>query len=129
MISLFIGMSLNGQTYKIKYLITLKKDETKKILVKYNTITKLLKFRWTLYHNKRLVLFRSYDEEIAQTILAGNPNQDAVRIVLMNSAVGYDRLPYIILHFDKFVYPQRQAVFTLYLFDKYNMVALKFLKQ
>jgi hypothetical protein len=40
--------------------ISLKKDEQKKILVKYGSINKLFKFRWTLFKNGGLVIHRSY---------------------------------------------------------------------
>ena len=58
-----------GDVFRDKVIITIKKDEQKKILVKYDEITKLFKFRWTLYKNKGLVIHRSYDRVVAQNIL------------------------------------------------------------
>jgi hypothetical protein len=124
-----LNVSLSAQMYRVHYLIELKKDKTEKILVKYGFVTKLLKFRWTLYSNNRLVLFRSYDEEVAQYIMSKNINQDAIRLYLTNKAIGYDVLPYIILKFKKFDYITRKAVFDLLLFDKTKMISLKFLSK
>lgn len=123
----FLNVSLFAQLYTTRHVIELKKNKTEKILVKYGSVTKLLKFRWTLYSNNRLVLFQSYDEEVSQYIMSNNINQDAILLYLTNKAVGYDVLPYIILKFKKFDFITKKAIFDLLLFDKTKMISLKFL--
>ena len=65
----FFQTYLSANTYRDVVKISLKKDQTKKILIKYDTIQKLFQFRWTLYKNGGLVIFRSYDRSVAQNIL------------------------------------------------------------
>ncbi len=125
---LFFQTMADAQMYKIRYKITLRKNKTEKILVKYNSMSKLLKFRWTLYSGKRIALFKSYNEEVSQFILKLNRNQNAIKFYLTSRAVNYNILPYIILQFKKFNYVAHKAVFWLYLFDNQNIIALKFLK-
>lgn len=125
---LCINVSINAQMYTIRYKIGLKKDKTEKILVKYGSISKLLKFRWTLYSNQRLALFKSYDEEVSQYIMGLNNNQNAIKFDLTSKSVGLNILPYMILQFQKFNNITRKAVFWLYLFDNANMITVKFLK-
>ncbi|WP_345980804.1 hypothetical protein [Sulfurimonas sp. HSL3-2] len=121
------SVSINAQLYEASYNIKLKKDKTEKILVKYDGIEKLLKFRWTLYHNDGLVLFRSYDQIVAQNILyLGHTNQ-SIRLELKSRAGGFYSLPYIILKFVKFDYQTQEATFELFLFDKKKQIDLKFL--
>lgn len=123
----FFAVSINAQLYKAKHVIKLKKDKTEKILVKYDDIDKLLKFRWTLYHNEGLVLFRSYDQIVGQNVLYLNHTNQSVRFELKSRAGGFYSLPYIILKFVKFDYQTQEAVFELYLFDKKKQIDLKFL--
>ncbi|WP_345993846.1 hypothetical protein [Sulfurimonas sp. HSL-1716] len=123
----FFSVSINAQLYKTKYNIKLKKDKTEKILVKYEGIEKLFKFRWTLYHNDGLVVLRSYDEAVAQNILYLNHVNQSVRVELKTRAGGFYSLPYIILKFVKFDYQTQEAVFELFLFDKKEQIDLKFL--
>ena len=120
-------VSINAQVYKAKYDIKLKKDKTEKILVKYDGIEKLLKFRWTLYTNDGLVILRSYDQIVAQNILyLGHTNQ-SIRLELKSRAGGFFSLPYIILKFVKYDYQTQEAQFGLFLFDKKSQIELKFL--
>ncbi|MBU0632244.1 hypothetical protein KKA17_06350 [bacterium] len=126
LLSIF-SVSINAQLYKAKYNIKLKKDKTEKILVKYDDIEKLFKFRWTLYHNDGLVLLRSYDQIVAQNILYLGQTNQSVRLELRSRAGGFNSLPYIILKFVKFDYQTQEAEFELFLFDKQEQIDLKFL--
>src|SRR3989339_563071 len=62
--------------------ILLKKDVQKKILVKYADKEKLFKFRWTLYKNGGLVVFRSYDKIVAQNVLYLRHENQSFRVEL-----------------------------------------------
>jgi hypothetical protein len=62
----FVFSNSYAVDFREKRVITLKKDEQKKILVKYDSFEKIFKFRWTLYQNEGLVVFRSYDTIVAQ---------------------------------------------------------------
>lgn len=129
MIMMLLSGNLDAQMYRFKHKIELKKNQTGKILVKYASFKHLLKLRWTLYKGHRLVLFVTYKKYANQYLLRDdNYNQNGIRFNLTNVAIGYNILPYIILQFKKFNYVTHRAIFFLYLFDKTDMVRLKFVK-
>jgi len=107
--------------------ISLKKDEQKKILVKYGSIEKLFKFRWTLYKNGGLVVFRSYDQVVAQNILYLRHKNQSFRFDLMPKGLSYN-VPYMLVKFKEFNYETNEAVFELFLSDSEMQIKLKYLK-
>ncbi|EDZ62081.1 hypothetical protein SMGD1_0156 [Sulfurimonas gotlandica GD1] len=107
-----------GDEYRDVTTITLKKDEQKKILVKYGDITKLFKFSWTLYKNEGLVIHRSYDRKVAQNILYLREKNRFFRLELRPRGSGHFNAAYILVKFKEFKYETREAVFELFLFDK-----------
>ncbi|NCO01510.1 MAG: hypothetical protein GW906_06750 [Epsilonproteobacteria bacterium] len=108
-------------------VIKLKKDEQKKILVKYDSKEKLFQFRWTLYKNDGLVVFRSYDKIVAQNILyIRNKNQSFRFYLKPKGGKSYD-VPYVLVKFKAFDYETNEATFELYLSDKNMQISLKYL--
>ncbi|WP_324172775.1 hypothetical protein [Sulfurimonas sp.] len=108
--------------------VSLKKDEVKKILVKYGSVSKLLKFRWTLYKNDGLIIHRSYDRVIAQNILYLRYKNESFRVVLKPKGADYYKVPYLLVQFKKFDFEKDEAIFDLLLSDKSMSVNLKYLK-
>lgn len=108
--------------------ISLKKDETKKILVKYGKITKLFKFRWTLYKNGGLVIHRSYDRVIAQNILYLRHKNQTFRVELKPRGADFYNVPYMLVKFKEFDYEKHEAVFELFLSDRDMQIKLKYLQ-
>ncbi|MFA6196645.1 MAG: hypothetical protein WC656_08355 [Sulfurimonas sp.] len=108
--------------------ISLKKDEQKKILVKYGSVEKIFKFRWTLYHNEGLVLFRSYDKIVAQNVLYLKNKNRSFRVLLKPKANDYDS-SYILVQFKEFDYVTHTALFEIYLADKSEEINLKYLEK
>lgn len=108
--------------------ITLKKDEQKKILVKYDSISKLFKFRWTLYKNEGLVVHRSYDRIVAQNILYLRRKNQSFRLELRPRGADFYSAPYVLVKFKEFKYETNEAVFELFLSDKSMQISLKDLK-
>lgn len=108
--------------------ITLKKDEQKKILVKYDSISKLFKFRWTLYKNEGLVVHRSYDRIVAQNILYLRRKNQSFRLELRPRGADFYSAPYVLVKFKEFKYETNEAVFELFLSDKSMEISLKDLK-
>jgi hypothetical protein len=127
-----LAFSLTSVTFandfKEDFKITLKKDEQKKILVKYDNKEKIFSFRWTLYANGGLVLLRSYDKFVAQNILYLNHKNQSVRIVLRNNGSNFYNPPYFLLKFKAFDSKKNEAKFELYLYDEKMQIGLKFLK-
>ena len=108
--------------------ISLKKDEQKKILVKYGNVEKLFKFRWTLYKNGGLVLFRSYDKIVSQNVLYLRHKNASVRFNLMPRGAGSYQVPYMLLKFKEFNDKTKEALFELYISDKKMQIGLEYLQ-
>ena len=109
--------------------ISLKKDEQKKFLVKYGESERLFTFRWTLYKNNGLVLFRSYDKIVVQNILYLNHINQSFRLELKSRGADRYELPYLLVKFKEFDYEKEKAKFDMFLFDKKLQITLKELKQ
>ena len=108
--------------------ISLQKDEQKKILVKYGSYERLFKFRWTLYTNGGLVIFRSYDRKVAQNILYLNGRNQSFKLELKARGADYYQVPYILVKFKNFNYETNQAEFELFLSDDKMQLELQELK-
>jgi len=105
--------------------ISLKKDEQKKILVKYGKVEKLFKFRWTLYVNNGLIIFRSYDKIVSQNILYLRNKNNSFRFNLMPRGSNSPYTPYILVKFKEFNYETKEAHFELFISDKKMQILLE----
>ncbi|MCW8954387.1 MAG: hypothetical protein OQK48_05525 [Sulfurimonas sp.] len=108
--------------------ISLKKDEQKKILVKYNDKERLFKFRWTLYKNGGLVVLRSYDTIVAQNILYLRHKNQSFRFDLKTKGTDFYNVPYLLVKFKEFDSNSNEAKFELMLSDKKMQITLEDLK-
>ena len=124
---LLINFSFANE-YRDMKKISLKKDEQKKILVKYDSYERLFKFRWTLYKNGGLVIFRSYDRKVAQNILYLNGKNQSFRVELKARGADFYQVPYILVKFKEFDYEKNEAKFELFLSDKKMQIELQELK-
>jgi len=127
-LSLSFEGSVFGSDFRDLKQISLQKDVPKKILVKYAKYERLFKFRWTLYINDGLVVFRSYDKSVAQNILSLNHTNQSFRIELRPRGASHHNVPYFLVKFKEFDYKKNEAVFELYLYDKDEEIVLKYLK-
>lgn len=109
--------------------ISLKKDEQKKILVKYADKEKLFKFRWTLYKNGGLVIFRSYDKIVAQHMLYLRHENQSFRVELMPKGADYKSAAYMLVKFKEFKQESKEAVFEMILFDAQGQVVLEYINK
>jgi hypothetical protein len=109
--------------------IVLKKDEQKKILVKYADKEKLFQFRWTLYKNGGLVLFKSYDRIVAQHVLYLRHENQSFRVELMPKGANYNNSAYLLVKFKEFKQDSKEAVFEIFLFDSKGQVLLEDIKK
>jgi len=108
--------------------ISLKKDEQKKILVKYDDRERLFKFRWTLYINGGLVIHRAYDKIVSQNILYLNGKNQSFKLELVTRGAAYYEVPYVLVKFKEFDAQKNEAKFQIFLHDKKNEIKWKFLK-
>jgi hypothetical protein len=133
-LQLFILLTLtfsfiNASDIKKIKEIALKKDEQKKILVKYGSFKKLFTFRWTLFKNGGLVIFRSYNNIVAQNILYLRHQNQSFRLELKSRGVDSYDVPYMLIKFKKFDFEKKTAEFELFLSDKDSQIVLKYLQE
>jgi len=127
LVSLFFNLA-NGVEFKEIIDITLKKDEVKKILVRYDGKEKLLKFRWTLFVNNGLVVLRSYDKIVAQNVLYMRHKNRSFRQELRTKGADFYNTPYVLVRFKEFKHDTNEAVFELLLSDASATISLNYLK-
>lgn len=119
---------LFASQFKESKEILLKKDEQKDIFVKYADKKKLFTFRWTLYKDGALVIFRSYDKIVAQNVLSLRHENQSFRLELMPKGSKYPQRAYLLVKFKEFKEESKEALFELFLFDKGKLVELEELK-
>ena len=124
----FFQTMLIANTYRDIVKISLKKDQQKRVLIKYDKIQKLFQFRWTLFVNDGLIIFKSYDDIVSQNILYANHKNQSFRVELLSRGAKYYKIPYILIKFIKFDYEKNVANFELFLADDEIQVRLKYLK-
>ena len=132
-LQIFLALSLLSSVtfandFRELFKISLKKDEQKKILVKYANKDKLFEFRWTLYVNDGLVTLYKYDDFVAQNMLYLNHKNQSLRVKLRDDGKNYYNPPYFLLKFKDFDAKKQEAKFELYLYDPAMQIELKFLK-
>lgn len=111
--------------YKEVRKFSLKKDQQKKILVKYENKIKLFTFRWTLYANNGLVVLRSYDKQVGQNVLELNHKNQSFRVRVKPRGASNFNVPYILVKFKEFDYEKHEAKFELYNFNNNVQVTLE----
>lgn len=109
--------------------ILLKKDVQKEFLVKYADKEKLFKFRWTLYKNGGLVIFRSYDRIVAQNVLYLRHENQSFRVELKTRGMDSYNVPYLLVVFKEFKQDTKEALFEILLFDDKKQIFLEELKK
>lgn len=109
--------------------IRLKKDVTEKIMVLGEGNQRLFTFRWTLYVNDRLVLFRSFDRFVAQHILVLNHKNQSIRVALSPKGERVGSTSYVLLKFKAFDFEKNEATFDLFLRDDDEKYILKYLNE
>ncbi len=127
----FIGIffiQVDAMDFKEVKTIKLKKDQLKKILVKYGSFSKLLTMRWTLYKNNGLVVFHSYDKFVFQNVLYLRYKNQFFKQELKSKGADDYVTPYLLVKFKEFNYETREAIFDLFLSDSQAQINLKYLK-
>lgn len=121
----FFLSHVDASDFRDVKVVSLKKDVQKKILVKYGSVEKIFKFRWTLYKNGGLVVLRSYDKIVAQNILYKRYKNQSFRLNLRPRGIDLGNVPYLFVKFKEFNYETREAKFELFLSDSKMQISLK----
>lgn len=119
----------SASEYREKREILLKKDEQKNIFVKYADKKKLLSFRWTLYTDGALVLFKSYDKIVGQNILHLKNKSHSFRVELMPKGTRFADGAYMLVKFKEFKEASNEVLFEMLLFDDKKYIELEELKK
>ena len=122
---IFLVQSSPADTFREVKNISLKKDEQKKILVKYGTYKRLFKMRWTLYTDGSLVVFRSYDRQVGQNILSLRDRHSSFRLYLQAKGTDIINKTYLLVRFKEFDFEKNEAAFELLLSDKKMQIELE----
>lgn len=125
-LSVFLS-SVHAIEFKEVKVIKLIKDQEKKILVNYDTFSKLFTFRWTLYKNSGLVVFHSYDKYVFQNMLYLNYKNQYFKQKLKSRGADLYNTPYLLVKFKEFNYETREATFELLLSDNKAQISLDYL--
>ena len=125
---IFLISSAFANDFKHIEEISLKKDEYKNILVKYDSNERLFRFRWTLYVNGGLVIHRSYDTIVSQNTLYLRHQNQSFRLELKTRGADAYNVPYALVKFKEFDAQKKEAKFELLLSDDKNQIFLEYLK-
>lgn len=124
-----INISVLANDFVYMKVVELHKDEEIKILVRYASQEKLFKFRWTLYKNEGLVIFKSYNFIVSQNILYLRHANASVRVELKPRGADFYNIPYLLIKFKKFDFKKKKAIFEFYLSDEKGQIKLKYLQK
>ena len=107
---LFGGM----ENFDFTHLFVLKKDQTAvvEIIKDYPRTFEhegVLRFRWTLYHNKRLVLLVDYEGFKTQYILETKYGRNTIKLFLTGDYPRVDKRPFMLLSFSEFDVKTKRA--------------------
>ncbi len=89
----------------------------------------LLRFRWTLYRNHRLIVLVRYDGFPTQYVLERGYRRDAIRIYLRDDYLRGDKRSYLLIRFDAFDPKRYVATLSTLLWDPRKRVEVRFQKR
>ncbi len=123
----------NKNIWDFRHSFDLKKDEVCKIKVvkdykKSFQNQGILKFRWTLFHNKRLVFLLDYEGFKKQFILETRHKLDAIKIYLTDDYKRIDKRPFGIMKFVSFDASKQKAKIDFLVSDRAKRLKIKIIK-
>ena len=100
-------LSAGTENFDFTHLFTLKKDQTAvvEIIKDYPRTFRhegVLRFRWTLYHNKELVLLVDYEGFKTQYVLETRYGKNTIKLFLTGDYPRLDKRPFMLLSFSDF---------------------------
>ncbi|MDD3475961.1 MAG: hypothetical protein PHI38_03750 [Sulfurimonas sp.] len=127
-ILMVFSCTIASAEYIQKREVLLKKDEQKNIFVKYADKKKLFTFRWTLYTDGALVIFKSYDKIVGQNVLHLRNKNQTFRVELMPKGSKFASRTYLLVKFKEFKEASNEVLFEIFLFDHKRYIKLEELK-
>lgn len=107
-------------------LASLKKDELYALIVESGEMKKEVRFRWTLYKNRGLVMHLGYDRFVHQFVLYRDYRQDSFKLDLMSKEeAGLKETPYLMLVFKGYSRASEIADIEYYVYPGDQDVSVK----
>lgn len=126
---LIVMVSLLDAKWRTTKEIRLQKDETFEMMVNREGSQRLLTFRWTLYHNDQLIVFKSFDEFVSQHVLALNHHNQSFRVRLLPRVPNNLKIPFLLIKFKRFDHETNEALFEMLLRDEDEIFVLRYLNE
>ncbi len=119
-----------AEKWKYKYSFDLKKDQSINLFVSYRDKKISLRngiftFRWTLYKNKALVTFSSYQKVKSQHVLYLTNILNSFEVQLIPTGNLPSNQVYLWLIFSKFNNKTKKARIDIYIKDNNNKILIK----
>lgn len=106
------GINLNY--FNNSFEKVLSKDQLMQIVVKQSDDEKLLRFRWTLFHNNGLVTLTNYNGEPSQQLLYKRYHENSIKIDIASRQNETSRYhPYLLITFLGYNYENKSAKFEI----------------
>ncbi len=118
--------------WDFQYSFNLKKDKIATVFINRNKKNKegkslyVLKFRWTLYANKNLILLLNYMGYPHQYVLKKTDLMQSVRIKLLADGNDYNGRIYAVIVFSDFDKRKNRAILDVYIKDETKKIRVDF---
>ncbi len=120
----------NVENFDFTHTFVLKKDQIAEVEIKKDYPRTfphegILRFRWTLYHNKRLVLLVDYEGFKSQYILEPIYGRKTIKIYLTGDYLRLDRRAFVLLTFDNYDLKTKRVKFIAEFSDPEKRLEIK----
>ncbi len=129
LIVLFLPVLLLAFKWEYRHNFILKKDEIGQINVikRVDSTVRVLKFRWTLYQNGRLVVLAKYDGFPTQYIIQKEYKRNSIKITLRDDYTEGSKRCYLILSFKTFNDSKKTALIGAFVTDPQKRIEIQFI--
>ena len=127
-----ISFAKERSIWNFQYSFNLKKDKIATVFINKSDKDKqgnslyVLKFRWTLYANKNLILLSNYMGYPHQYVLKKTHSMDRVRIKLLADGNDYNGKIYALIVFSDFNKNKNSAILDVYIKDETKKIRVDF---
>jgi len=119
---LFCIVELYAAKWKYQYQFVLKKDQVAKVKISYRDKKVFLRdgiftFRWTLYKNRELSTFSSYQKVKSQHVMTKDFRLNSFKVELVPMGNGLDSRIYLLVVFESFDKKNKTATIDMFIKD------------
>ncbi len=127
-----ISYAKKQKLWSFQYSFNLKKDKIATVFINKSDKDKkgnslyVLKFRWTLYANKSLIVLANYMNYPHQYVLKKERLLDSIRIKLLSDGRDYNGKAYALIVFSDFDNKRQIATLNVYIKDEMKRMTIDF---